>query len=191
MDRMVNSAAPKHMNMLVRRPAGRCLNGRSKPISPPRNAAKIRRSSVSGTSPSSCGRNAKRKYVIGKTAWILAPESASGAIDQRPRAARSVNNGNKLQVLREQPHGVGDLISFNSDNIVGSPGRTGQPNLPCRMIAFAQHAAKRNLRILKGPRMYAAIHHDGGRCRKLLEFCRQSGIENLPCSPVGFGFAQI
>jgi hypothetical protein len=40
-------AAPKQMNMLVRRPAGLCLISRSRPITPPRNAARTSRTIIS------------------------------------------------------------------------------------------------------------------------------------------------
>src|SRR5438270_49159 len=39
----VNMAAPKQMNILVRKPAARCLNSRSSPMRPPRIAATTRR----------------------------------------------------------------------------------------------------------------------------------------------------
>ncbi len=45
---MVNNAEPKHMNILVRSPAGRCFIWRSRPIAPPRAAATIRRCSTIG-----------------------------------------------------------------------------------------------------------------------------------------------
>src|SRR3981189_74808 len=50
-DRTVNSAAPKQINMLVRRPAGLCLTSRSIPMIPPRNAASTSRARELETMP--------------------------------------------------------------------------------------------------------------------------------------------
>ena len=40
-DSSVNMAEPKQINMTVRKPVGRCLSSRSKPMAPPRIAATI------------------------------------------------------------------------------------------------------------------------------------------------------
>src|SRR5215469_1767999 len=61
MERIVNSAAPKQMNILVRRPAGRCLNWRSSPMMPPRTAATNSRRSVSEIGPERRGRSDEKE----------------------------------------------------------------------------------------------------------------------------------
>src|SRR5579864_754980 len=57
-DRMVNRADPKHINILVRSPAGLRLSSRSRPIIPPRTAASTSRTIAFDSRSSSvmCGK---------------------------------------------------------------------------------------------------------------------------------------
>ena len=58
LERTVNMAEPKQINILVRRPAGRRLIARSSPMMPPRTAASVSRTMVleSRSASDMCGR---------------------------------------------------------------------------------------------------------------------------------------
>src|SRR5579872_44064 len=152
-DRSVNMAAPKQMNIFVRRPAGRCLYSRSRPIAPPRKAESRRRIIEVATMPLANSwwmRSRKccqfmrtfelREASFGWPDFITA--TVSGCVNRNdyrtrgsPKAVEHSGglsgnvNGDQLaevQVVNRLPH----RVAFKGEDVVGILLRVGEGAFP-------------------------------------------------------------
>src|SRR5215475_5478079 len=111
-------AAPKQMNMLVRRPAGRRFSSRSRPMMPPRTAASSSRARVfeNRSWSEKVGKNSK---IMGERSPIVAPLLVHRAIDHGSGLARSANCGNRLESFGEQSNRQGNAVAIDGDHVAG------------------------------------------------------------------------
>src|SRR5215471_3809867 len=138
---MVNIAAPKQMNMLVRRPAGRRFSSRSRPMIPPRTAANSRRTRVfeNRSWSEKVGKNSK---IMGKRSPIVAPLLVHRAIDHGSGPAGSANCGNRLESMGGPADRQPNAIALDGNHIIGRPLRLRKRDLPERGVAFPQDATE-------------------------------------------------
>src|SRR5215472_8073736 len=159
-ERIVNIAAPKQMNMLVRKPAGLRLSSRSRPITPPRIAASVRRTRVlANRFVIAWGKkNKARSVMVSKSGPIVAPSIRQRLIDGGLGAQRSANCDNLLQALGRATNCSIHVITRDGDDVAGSSARLSQRGLPVRRVALAQNATKGDAGSLNCSGVGAAIH---------------------------------
>src|ERR1041384_3910155 len=175
LERMVNMAAPKQINIFVRSPAGLRLSSRSSPIKPPSAAASSRRArSCCKIDQSMCGRKNRMLFIIQIAGKRPSSQlSAHCPIDDSPCSGGSADCGNSTEPLGKLLYRAGHAVAGKGDDVVGRLRRTGERLLPVGRIALTQHAAKRYPRKLHRAGMSAAVHHERGRLWQLLEFLCQ------------------
>src|SRR5579864_153420 len=170
MERMVNSAAPKEINILVRSPAGRRLSSRSRPMNPPSTAASNRRRMLcpSGPSQAICGKKIRVLFMCNQRRVCPPTLSAHYTIDDSPCLPGSVDCSNGLESLRVVMHCAGYRVAHKSNNVVGGLGRPRERVLPGGMVVLTQPVLQRESHHLERCRMRAAIHQHCGPLRQRL-----------------------
>src|SRR5580700_4627469 len=187
-DNTVNIAAPKHMNILVRRPAGLWRSCRSKPITPPSIAARSRRARVElSTTPSSlrssCGTSRNKFITAHGFERILSPLStafyaafyqgltrlirgAAGRIDVGVRLPGCVNFCQLCEVALV--HALVHSIAVEGNHeidIARGIGESALPQafgigrmLPRPVVVLVYNLTQRNLSLLHNAHVLAKVH---------------------------------
>src|SRR5215472_9718395 len=134
----VNIAAPKQMNILVRRPAGLRLSSRSSPMAPPSTAASSSRTMVLDSKSGelmcarkSCSIRSHLRFwrIVTEDSEDSALLASLALIKDGGRLARDVDVGHSAQPCWILRHGIRHLIAFHRDHIVRTR-RTRQRRIP-------------------------------------------------------------
>src|SRR5437588_2070374 len=186
---MVNIAAPKQINMLVRRPAGRCFSSRSRPMMPPSAAASNKRRIVLESKSSSkwCDKLSVA-VIIENPAWFQLPILVQTTVDGGPCLPRSLYYGNRAQPFGKCMDSKAHLVPLECDHIIGGPCRTTKTNQPLRMISFLQHATQRYTGLLKCGSMRSRFHHQGRSRRQFFQLQGEVVFKHHPRAPIGLSF---
>src|SRR5271166_2331860 len=160
-DRMVNMAEPKHMNMTVRSPVGRCFSSRSSPIAAPRAAARIKRPPAwkpgcelaKGVHHRWADCNKAREAVV-LTSSVRVPPLIDGAASLSRRAYRQQLCQLGTMWAHRQPH----RVPLARDHVVGRTRGIEQRPFPVRMLRFSDNVTTRDGCQLQRTGTLAAIH---------------------------------
>src|SRR3954447_15008693 len=118
-------AAPKQMNMFVRRPAGLCFVSRSNPMAAPsRDATSNRATNIDSIAMCCCGKrrliNSCIGYGSGECAGFYQQLcSASHAfVEHAALLSRNMENCERLHRLRMLRHHLGHLVAIKGEHVI-------------------------------------------------------------------------
>src|SRR5260370_18094092 len=128
MERMGKMAGAKQMNILVRKPAGLRFSSRSRPITPPKIAASVRRTRVfeNRLAIACAKKNKARCFIVSKSGPIVAPSIVHRPVDGGLGARRSAYCDNRLEALGRAANRSIHPVTLDCDDVIRRQARLPQ-----------------------------------------------------------------